>query len=51
MLTFVYFGMTFTTLYGCYMRITFEGHDEELEARHEARETAMKERRNKKKKR
>jgi len=31
---FVYFIITMSTLYSCYMRITYEGHDEEIDAKY-----------------
>jgi len=32
--TLVYYIMAFTLLYGCYMRITYEGHDEAVEEKY-----------------
>jgi len=32
---FVYFIVTLSTLYNCYMRITYEGHDEKIDEKYE----------------
>jgi len=49
MLTFVYYCITLSTLYGCYMRITYEGHDEEVEAKYAAEMARIEEIKNRKK--
>ena len=48
-LSFVYFFMIISTLYSCYMRITYEGHDEEIEEKYQAEtESRKKNKKNKK---
>lgn len=46
--TFVYFFMTVSMIFGCYMRITYEGHDEAIDEKYQAKTGKNKSRKNKK---
>ena len=43
---FVYFIITLLTLYSCYMRITYEGHDEAIDAKEKAKNKKRKKKNN-----